>query len=184
MVRRLIITALTLAALSTAAVGWAGYAIPVYGGCAVSNRHHCYVCFSDGLVRLSCSSANEPIYLVPSPYYRWVGIHRLANDDLCVQIRHLRPAPTRRFAYRSMTFGPLPGSTAPTIEVRGLRMGIGVPMTLLIAYPFFAFVRARYRHHRHRSGHCPTCEYDLTGNTSGVCPECGTPTDQPVNYSI
>lgn len=22
-------------------------------------------------------------------------------------------------------------------------------------------------------GHCPTCRYDLTGNTSGVCPECG-----------
>ena len=22
-------------------------------------------------------------------------------------------------------------------------------------------------------GHCPNCEYDLTGNTSGVCPECG-----------
>jgi len=24
------------------------------------------------------------------------------------------------------------------------------------------------------SGHCRTCHYDLTGNTSGVCPECGT----------
>ena len=23
------------------------------------------------------------------------------------------------------------------------------------------------------SGLCPTCGYDLTGNTSGVCPECG-----------
>ena len=23
-------------------------------------------------------------------------------------------------------------------------------------------------------GHCHTCEYDLTGNVSGVCPECGT----------
>ena len=22
-------------------------------------------------------------------------------------------------------------------------------------------------------GHCPTCGYDLRGNTSGVCPECG-----------
>ena len=25
------------------------------------------------------------------------------------------------------------------------------------------------------SGHCPTCGYNLTGNTSGTCPECGTP---------
>ena len=23
-------------------------------------------------------------------------------------------------------------------------------------------------------GHCQSCGYDLTGNTSGVCPECGT----------
>jgi hypothetical protein len=22
-------------------------------------------------------------------------------------------------------------------------------------------------------GHCPNCGYDLTGNVSGVCPECG-----------
>ena len=22
---------------------------------------------------------------------------------------------------------------------------------------------------------CPQCEYNLTGNVSGVCPECGTP---------
>ncbi len=26
-----------------------------------------------------------------------------------------------------------------------------------------------------RPGHCETCDYDLTGNTSGTCPECGTP---------
>ena len=24
-------------------------------------------------------------------------------------------------------------------------------------------------------GHCPKCNYDLTGNTSGLCPECGRP---------
>jgi len=27
---------------------------------------------------------------------------------------------------------------------------------------------------RMQSGLCPKCDYDLTGNTSGVCPECGT----------
>jgi len=27
---------------------------------------------------------------------------------------------------------------------------------------------------RRRKGHCPQCFYDLTGNVSGVCPECGT----------
>jgi hypothetical protein len=27
---------------------------------------------------------------------------------------------------------------------------------------------------RSTQGRCPACHYDLTGNTSGVCPECGT----------
>ena len=25
-----------------------------------------------------------------------------------------------------------------------------------------------------KAGNCGNCEYDLTGNESGVCPECGT----------
>lgn len=32
------------------------------------------------------------------------------------------------------------------------------------------------RRRRTRRGACQKCSYDLTGNTSGVCPECGTPT--------
>jgi hypothetical protein len=32
---------------------------------------------------------------------------------------------------------------------------------------------ARIRRSRLRPGHCPACGYDLTGNVSGVCPECG-----------
>lgn len=30
-----------------------------------------------------------------------------------------------------------------------------------------------HRKARVRPGHCPKCEYNLTGNTTGVCPECG-----------
>ncbi len=28
-------------------------------------------------------------------------------------------------------------------------------------------------------GHCKACRYDLTGNESGVCPECGTEIESP-----
>ena len=31
-----------------------------------------------------------------------------------------------------------------------------------------------YRDRRTPPGHCQSCGYNLTGNTSGVCPECGT----------
>jgi len=27
-----------------------------------------------------------------------------------------------------------------------------------------------------KGGFCPECNYDLSGNVSGTCPECGTPT--------
>jgi hypothetical protein len=32
-------------------------------------------------------------------------------------------------------------------------------------------------------GHCPACGYDLTGNVSGVCPECGRPRSQSITRS-
>jgi uncharacterized paraquat-inducible protein A len=46
----------------------------------------------------------------------------------------------------------------------------------------FQFLRREWRaiavneqEDRRRRGLCVKCGYDLTGNTSGVCPECGTP---------
>ena len=43
--------------------------------------------------------------------------------------------------------------------------------------PFLAIaIPTAYLFHRDRPlpGHCQGCEYNLTGNESGVCPECGT----------
>ena len=46
---------------------------------------------------------------------------------------------------------------------------------LLCAYPCFEllFAGPRRRRHRARHGLCLRCGYDLRGNVSGVCPECG-----------
>ncbi len=44
---------------------------------------------------------------------------------------------------------------------------------LLSAYPLFASMRAlRRRRLRRREGLCRKCGYNLTGNVSGICPEC------------
>jgi hypothetical protein len=32
-------------------------------------------------------------------------------------------------------------------------------------------------------GACPTCSYDLSGNTTGICPECGAPALRPEETS-
>lgn len=34
------------------------------------------------------------------------------------------------------------------------------------------------------SGRCPACRYNLTGNTSGTCPECGTPIADAVRKEL
>lgn len=51
-------------------------------------------------------------------------------------------------------------------------------MLLFASYPIAAFfwgIPRRRRARRLRKGLCLRCGYDLTGNISGVCPECGTP---------
>ena len=47
------------------------------------------------------------------------------------------------------------------------------PVIVLSAIPTFVFVR-HWSRFRPRRGFCSTCFYDLRGNTSGVCPQCGT----------
>jgi predicted amidophosphoribosyltransferase len=45
---------------------------------------------------------------------------------------------------------------------------------LLAVYPGVCFIRGPCRRrHRRRKGLCIHCGYNLTGNVSGVCPECG-----------
>ena len=39
---------------------------------------------------------------------------------------------------------------------------------------FLYYRDLRNRFHREDKIHCRSCAYDLTGNVSGVCPECGT----------
>ena len=47
---------------------------------------------------------------------------------------------------------------------------------IFAAYPLIALVRGRF--HRIPPGHCQKCGYDLTGNESGTCPECGLEVEQ------
>jgi hypothetical protein len=55
------------------------------------------------------------------------------------------------------------------------RVSLWVAAALLGAYPAAAciWVCLRRRRRRRRPGCCVMCGYDLTGNVSGRCPECG-----------
>jgi len=64
-------------------------------------------------------------------------------------------------------------SLLPRIQ-SGARGGVvAIPLWIPTALAVIVFVYF-YRKARHKPGHCRKCEYNLTGNESGVCPECGT----------
>jgi hypothetical protein len=78
------------------------------------------------------------------------------------------------------------GSTFPYGEFSSYRGGwdafipiwlIAIPSALL---PVILIFLKRIRRVRRKHGcHCLGCSYDLTGNTSGTCPECGNPIPTP-----
>jgi hypothetical protein len=68
----------------------------------------------------------------------------------------------------SFSFGPAAG---PPTTIRRLVIPLWIPVVALAIPTTFLWWRDR----RPPKDHCQRCAYDLTGNVSGVCPECGTP---------
>lgn len=53
-----------------------------------------------------------------------------------------------------------------------------LPISLLVGFPFWLLPPRR-----HPAGDCQKCGYDLTGNESGRCPECGKETAHKTHTS-
>jgi len=51
-------------------------------------------------------------------------------------------------------------------------MVVRIPL-ILLCFGVYAFFMRRTGNHADGHLRCRKCDYDLTGNTSGVCPECG-----------
>ena len=68
-----------------------------------------------------------------------------------------------------------------SIRVRAVSFPFWYGVLLLAAYPAITWIRGPGRRRRYRREHnwCVKCSYDLTGNTSGICPECGTRVESP-----
>ena len=107
-----------------------------------------------------------------SSYLDWPGRWRYQHAPSGVWIRH--------HVTRAWTIGGLSRYRYGLLEVAKVQLygPVRVPLwgavALLAAYPIYAMVREdRTRRERKRRGFCVHCDYDLTGNESGVCPECG-----------
>jgi len=54
-----------------------------------------------------------------------------------------------------------------------------IPLWMLLAAMLVPMIHLWRMDRRPPPGHCPRCRYNLTGNTTGVCPECGQPVPPP-----
>jgi hypothetical protein len=56
------------------------------------------------------------------------------------------------------------------VHMQDIRVPLWMPIVLCLIVPTLGRIVRRPK-----NGFCKQCRYDLTGNTSGTCPECGTP---------
>jgi hypothetical protein len=73
-------------------------------------------------------------------------------------------------------------------HVREVTLPFWVLVSLFALCPLlFVAYRARERSQARRcakAGHCPSCNYNLTGNTSGICPECGIAIEKGTKQTV
>jgi len=61
------------------------------------------------------------------------------------------------------------------VELSYVRMPFWIPVFVLLFHPVRTIVTGPWlQRRRRRRNQCVNCGYLLTGNTSGICPECGT----------
>jgi len=110
------------------------------------------------------------------PAYEWINQHPDYRTDYTMQVGMKKywaigKAKGRLEVWRYGFARPGALSFLIRIPIREIAMLCGVVGGYLVAIPYLR----RYR--RRKLGLCVECTYDLTGNTSGVCPECGTPVE-------
>ena len=70
---------------------------------------------------------------------------------------------------------PVGGEYWPFMSAKGRIVYVASPFWALLAATSLPTVLLWWLDPpRHPPAHCQSCGYDLTGNVSGVCPECGT----------
>jgi len=180
MIRKAIIVVLTLAALGTALLYADSYRLRLYPLTMELRR------------LMSCGMWTAPEELrIPGPRSRhywdddsmildlWAhnGRFSVAYNSTIGPVAHVsnRRVSAAGFGYETgRRYWPRPDGTYAYYQEREITVPLAVIGTLFAAYPAIAFIRGPLRRwRRRRRGMCIRCGYDLQGNVSGTCPECG-----------
>jgi len=63
----------------------------------------------------------------------------------------------------------------PYVKRIGGAVFVAVPLWIPLLAGLTPWLFRLWHRARRKPGHCRFCDYNLTGNVSGTCPECGTP---------
>ncbi len=100
-----------------------------------------------------------------------LGVHRFGRSCCAIGIRPGGASPDDPTACPNHSWAPIHFATC------GASLLLWFPAGLFVAYPALTFVRRPLRRYRRRRKRlCLKCGYNLTGNVTGVCPECARPT--------
>lgn len=104
-------------------------------------------------------------------FYQFAIGHAVGVVSGCVAY-----TPNRQHALQGWHANPPSELTwLPILEKDELGVPLWIPFALMAGYATSTLVSTALRRRRlRRVGKCVRCGYDLTGNVSGVCPECGT----------
>ncbi|MGB0717559.1 MAG: hypothetical protein ACPGXK_16900 [Phycisphaerae bacterium] len=163
-----------------AVVDWTGYVLPIRLDLYRTPYGCGYVLFSDGLVRIYTFSSEDPVDISFDRDSRRVRFRRISDRLLCLNILHADPARIAHHeivetAYNDVVrFDQRTGLVMSRLWLNGVRTSGPVLAGAFVLGPalyLYYYLRTR---RRYRAGQCRGCGYDLTGNVTGLCSECGS----------
>ncbi len=162
MIRKTIIVMLTLAAVASGVLWIVSPRHTRWSGALRTDKHAYHAMVRSGgiVLRRTPTAAHKDFggWWVTAPTTRH---HRFAGFMV-----------TRR----NVTNGEPPKIVGSALTVQ---LPLWAPLLVFATYPTIAFIRGPLRRWRARRkpNHCTSCGYNLTGNVSGVCSECGEKVD-------
>jgi len=209
LIRRTPLIVSTLLGTILLIVGVWSYFSPVYLEWHIGTKNTFYTYDSDGLLRLTWLRYREPVKIrptwqdviwkevngqrhidkiLPTMSYRRVSFENSQGRiNQAAGIGHGTPSELHqqlgswfRAFFEFRWFMPF-GANVTDFFRTFVRVPFWVVVPILYVYPIAViFGKPARRRRRRRRGLCVDCAYDLRGNASGRCPECGNPTDSKI----